>query len=147
MSKRFCRKKSLLSRQVNINLMIRPFRKTETDRTETICRQLDIQSAQIFKLAENLRNLNYRIDEINSKLNKLFKSFNGDVKFETISLETRTKEAIKLILKRYGRLTSSMLGEILKLSRTRSSEYLKELEREGIIVCKVFNRQKYYMLK
>ena len=127
--------------------MIRPFRKKEPDRTESISRQIDIQSAHIFKMSENIRNLNYRIDEINSKLNKLFKSFDGDIKIDTISVETRTKEAVKLILKRYGKLTSTMLGEILRLSRTRSSEYLKELEKEGAVVSKVFNRQKYYMLK
>jgi response regulator of citrate/malate metabolism len=58
----------------------------------------------------------------------------------------RIKELILNVLREKKRLTASQLGNLIGLSRTRCSEYLKELAREGKTEGVIIGREKYYRL-
>ncbi len=82
-----------------------------------------------------LQELGHRIDN----LEKMFK------KGET-NVSLKRKKEILFLLK--GRqMTPSEVGTALKLSRTRTNEYLKSLEKEKFIEGKFKGKKKYYYLK
>ncbi len=109
-----------------------------------IKQQLDIQYTMISKLLDRLLMLEKRVEEIF----EIVKAIKDSMKEEkrTLSLSARTKEAIKLILKKQGKLTASSLAKLINLSRTRCNEYLKEMEKEGIVKSEVSRRKKFYFL-
>jgi len=45
-----------------------------------------------------------------------------------------------------GEKTSSQVGEILKMSRNRSNEYLKAMEQQGILLSRFSGKKKYYKI-
>jgi len=121
-------------------------KKDELD--EAISKQLGVQYIQIFKILEKMKELDEKIQEnqlllkdLSNKYVKLNKEKNN------ISLKEKTKVAIKLILKKYEKMTSDQLSKIIQLSRTRCSEYLKELEDEKLIKGEIINRKKYFSIK
>jgi response regulator of citrate/malate metabolism len=68
-----------------------------------------------------------------------------EIKPQTMTV--KTKDVIKLILQKHQGLTSSELSKIIKLSRTRCNEYLKEMENEGILMSRINCRKKLYSLR
>jgi biotin operon repressor len=58
----------------------------------------------------------------------------------------KVKSMIKSLLEEHGKLSSSDLSRLLKLSRTRCNEYLIELEREGMLTGTTVRRKKFYEL-
>ncbi|MGC8993618.1 MAG: winged helix-turn-helix domain-containing protein, partial [Candidatus Aenigmatarchaeota archaeon] len=62
-------------------------------------------------------------------------------------LSDKTKEVIKTLLRKYGSLNAQQVAKILNLSRTRSVEYLKQMEEEGILKSEWRSRKKYYFLR
>jgi len=121
-------------------------KKNELD--EAISKQLGVQYIQIFKILEKMKELDEKIQEnqlllkdLSNKYIKLNKEKNN------IPLKEKTKVAIKLILKKHGKMTSDQLSKIIQLSRTRCSEYLKELEDEKLIKGEIINRKKYFSIK
>jgi len=84
--------------------------------------------------------------EIQDLLQEIKRSLR-EKKREIVPVKLKKKEAIKLLLQKHGKLTSSMLSQLIGLSRTRCNEYLKELEEEGIVTSEIRDRKKYYMLK
>lgn len=62
----------------------------------------------------------------------------------------RTKKMramIKSLLEEHGKLSAAQLSKMVKLSRTRCSEYLIDMERKGIVEGTTIRRQKFYYLK
>ncbi|MEM0473151.1 MAG: winged helix-turn-helix domain-containing protein [Candidatus Aenigmatarchaeota archaeon] len=123
-------------------------RQTEDD----LNKQLNIQHAQLFKVIEDMRELNQKIErifleleQIKQKLDKTPISDNG---FESQAQlkKDKTKEAIKIILRKKGRMTSEDLSKLIGLSRSRCNEYLKEMERNKEARSEIENRKKYYRL-
>ncbi|MFH0896867.1 MAG: winged helix-turn-helix transcriptional regulator [Candidatus Bathyarchaeota archaeon] len=111
-------------------------------------REMDINYVKMAYELEKLRSVNRKIDTINTKIRAFEEvaSTNGlDIKPQTMSV--KTKEAIKLILQKHTELTSSELGRLIKLSRTRCNEYLKEMENNGILTSKINCRKKMYFLR
>lgn len=114
---------------------------------ETI-RQIDVQRAQMAVELEKLRNLSDKIQKIDSKLREIESIISaGGYKLHTRSITSKTKEAIRMILQKHGELTSAQLSKLIKLSRTRCNEYLKEMEREGITSIRRECRKVYYKLR
>ncbi len=62
-------------------------------------------------------------------------------------VESKRIEKIIHLLERHEKLNSNELSEILGLSRTRSNEYFKIMERMNLIVAKLEGKEKYYLLK
>ena len=123
-------------------------KKSESDTLNETIRQMDANYVKMIYELERLRSLNRKIDKIDTKM-KAFEevaSTNGiEIKPQTMTV--KTKDAIRLILQKYRDLTSSQLSTLIKLSRTRCNEYLKEMENEGILLSKVNCRKKLYSLR
>jgi response regulator of citrate/malate metabolism len=120
----------------------------EKDSVSKNVREMDINYIKMAYELEKLRNVNRKIDTINTKIRafEAVASTNGlDIKPQTMSV--KTKEAIRLILQKHMELTSSELGKLIKLSRTRCNEYLKEMEIEGILSSKINCRKRLYFLR
>jgi len=58
----------------------------------------------------------------------------------------KIKDEIVIMLQQYKKLTASQLSKLVGLSRTRCSEYFRELTNEGKTEGVIINRQKYYKL-
>ena len=58
----------------------------------------------------------------------------------------KVKNMIKSLLQEHGKLTAAELSKLVNLSRTRCSEYLKELERKGLVNGAKIRRQRFYEL-
>ena len=56
----------------------------------------------------------------------------------------KVKSMIKSLLEEHEKLSSTDLSRLLKLSRTRCSEYLNEMLREGILKHSTIRRKKFY---
>ena len=81
-----------------------------------------------------LKELGYRLEELEKKL---------EGSQSQVSLKRKT-QIISII--KSGKKTSTEVGKLLKISRTRASEYLNSLEKEKIVVFERINRKKYYKL-
>ncbi len=113
-------------------------------------KQLNIQYAHIFKLIEDVREINHKIDKLYLLLEEMSKTRTElpqlQQKETTLTKKDKTRDAIKLILKRRGKMTSEDLCKIIGLSRTRCNEYLKDLERDKEAKSEIINRKKYYKI-
>ena len=115
---------------------------------EEIVKRLDLQYTQIAYELEKLRNLSKKIQKIESRLKAIEELIKSDgIKIRPITPSTKTKETIKTLIKKYKMLTAAELGKLIKLSRNRCSEYLKSMEKEGILISRKKSRKKYYMLR
>jgi len=93
-------------------------------------------------------NLKQKIEKIDSKLREMEQIISkSSPVFQTRSKSSTTKEAIKLILEKHNELSSAQLSKLMKLSRTRCNEYLKEIEIEGIATSRIYCRKKMYKLR
>jgi len=59
----------------------------------------------------------------------------------------KVKNMIYALINEHDRLTAMDLSKMLNLSRTRCSEYLKELERAGILTAVTNCRKRYYEIR
>ena len=118
------------------------------EENQAISKQLGVQYIQMFKILERMKELDEKIKENQLLLKDLTNKYvQLNKKKNKIPLKEKTKVAIKLILKKHGMMTSDELSKILQLSRTRCSEYLKELEEEKMVKGEIINRKKYFSIK
>jgi len=120
----------------------------EKDSVETLLKQLNMQFAQIAIEIERLKHLNQKIDKIESNLrtiNEIISASGITLQRRTVSV--KTKEAIRLILQKYREVTPYQLSKLIKLSRTRCNEYLKQMEDEGLAISRTLSRKKFYSLR
>jgi len=110
-------------------------------------KQMDVQQARIALELEKLQGVDKKLREIDAKLKELERIVSAEGFTLRNARSSKTKEAIRLILQKYGELTSVQLAKLIKLSRTRCNEYLKEMEEEGITTSFVKSRKKYYKLR
>lgn len=111
-------------------------------------KKLDARYASIAIELERLKKLSEKIDKIEAKLKGLDDIVSaGGMSLQPRTIAVKTKEAIKLILQKYGKVTPSQLSRLIKLSRTRCNEYLKEMENEGIALSIIDSRKKFYSLR
>ena len=92
-----------------------------------------VQEANVIKIDELIQRIE-KIEEI------LESQQEGGIR------KAKVKEQIISFLQQNKRLTSSQLSNLIGLSRTRCSEYFRELMREGKTEGVIINRQKYYKL-
>lgn len=60
--------------------------------------------------------------------------------------KSKVKDQIIPLLQQNKKLTASQLSKLIGLSRTRCSEYFRELTKDGLTEGVIINRQKYYKL-
>lgn len=105
----------------------------------------DLYYFHIFRIHEDLERLNKKLDEMHG----LLKDLKRNIKMNNnrkLPLKLKTKEAIKLLLRKHGKLTSSHLADLIGLSRTRCNEYLREMEDEGEVKSEIMKKRKFYFL-
>jgi len=120
----------------------------KNDELNSSIQRLDAQYARISMEFEKLKNLERKIDKLESKL----KEFRNMMESRPAVLPTnvrssKTKAAVKIILQKHGEMTSNQLAKIIKLSRTRCNEYLKEMQSEGQLVSRLDSRKKLYRIR
>lgn len=84
------------------------------------------------------------IDELIQRIERIEKAL--ELQQEEGVRKSKVKEQIISLLQQNKKLTSSQLSKLIGLSRTRCSEYFRELMREGKTEGVIINRQKYYKL-
>jgi biotin operon repressor len=127
-----------------------PFKskKEEEVTLENMIKQLDIRYAQLSIEIERLKNLGQKIDRIESKLMSIDDTISSTgIKLQQRTISVKTKEAIRMILQKYKEITPAQLSKLIKLSRTRCNEYLKQMEDEGIAMSRTISRKKFYSLR
>ena len=97
--------------------------------------------SHISKIYSELDNLNKKFEDLKGLVIMGVKNRRSSPKKE------RIKKQIVFLLQKHKRLNSQQLGELLKLSRVRANEYLKELERDKITKGMIIKRKKFYMLQ
>ena len=131
-----------------MSLLVLKGKSNQENSTEDATRHMDIQYAQIAIELEKLKNLREKVQRIDTKLNEIEKIISsGGFKVQTHPVSSKTKEAIRLILQKHGEVTSQQLSRLIKLSRTRCNEYLKEMEVEGTTVSRVYCRNRLYKIR
>lgn len=105
----------------------------------------ELKNSGIYKRIDDIskyaKSIDKKLEDMKNSLVPLSRS-----KSDTIR-KIKMKRMIIELLRKHKRLTSSNLSVKLDLSRTRCSEYLKEMERDGITKGVVISRQKFYELK
>jgi hypothetical protein len=115
---------------------------------EDSLKQLDARYAGIAMELERMKKLDEKIDKIEAKLRGLDDIISsGGMSLQPRTISVKTKEAIRLILQKYGKVSPSQLSKLIKLSRTRCNEYLKEMEDQGEAFSIVECRKKIYSLR
>ena len=83
-----------------------------------------------------------QLSELGYRMEKLEK---GSAKMGS-NVNLKRKKQIIFLLKEKS-MTAADIGKALKLSRNRANEYLKSIEKEGIIKGSIIERKKYYSVK
>ena len=99
------------------------------------------EESHISKIYSELDNLNKKFEDLKNLVIIGVKNRRESPK------KNRIKKQIIFLLQKHKRLNSQQLGELLKLSRVRANEYLKEMENEKITKGVIIKRKKYYMLE
>jgi biotin operon repressor len=94
-------------------------------------------SRGVEEIVVQLKELNKRVDDVERKLR---------LKKSNSPIILKKKKQIVFLLKQNKTLSSSKLGELLNISRTRANEYLKDMEEEGIVTGISKGRNKFYKL-
>jgi len=111
-------------------------------------KQLDVRYANVAMELERLKKISEKIDKIEAKLKGLDDIVSaGGMSLQPRTISVKTKDAIRLMLQKYGKVTPSQLSKLIKLSRTRCNEYLKEMENEGIALSIIECRKKFYSIR
>ncbi|MBN2202883.1 MAG: winged helix-turn-helix transcriptional regulator [Candidatus Aenigmarchaeota archaeon] len=120
----------------------------EKENLRKIVKLLDMRYAQMAIEIERLKNLGQKIDRIEAKVLNIDDTISSTgIKLQQRTIAVKTKEAIRMILQKYNEITPAQLSKLIKLSRTRCNEYLKQMEDEGTMMSRVDSRKKFYSLR
>lgn len=120
----------------------------EQENLQRIVKLLDMRYAQLAIEIERLKNLGQKIDRLESKLLAIDDTISSTgIKLQQRTISVKTKDAIRMILQKYNEITPAQLSKLLKLSRTRCNEYLKQMEDEGTTMSRIDSRKKFYSLR
>lgn len=100
-----------------------------------------IQNPRKLSVRPEIEEVMIQVRELSNKLDELRK--NWEKSQTTTSLKRRKQ--ILVVLKR-GNMTATEVGRAMGISRTRATEYLKKLEKEGLVRGEKKGKRKYYFL-
>ncbi len=100
-------------------------------------------------LDERMKEMNFTLEEIAEKVDQLMFLYqtNSRQKTSPSVRKMKVKEMIMLLLQQHDTLSAPQLCQLLNLSRTRCSEYLKEMEFKGLLESELNCRKKIYRLR
>jgi predicted ArsR family transcriptional regulator len=124
----------------------------ELEKEKSVNQRLESIIFQKFKeigLEDKIDNMNSRLKEVAEKMEELAFLYQSNSRGKTSPSvrKLRVKEMITLLLQQHGSLGAPQLSELLNLSRTRCSEYLKEMELNGQLDSKIDCRKKMYKIR
>lgn len=85
-----------------------------------------------------------QLSELSQKVDKIINILKP--KLQDSQKKLKTKKEIISILNMQRSITSSQLSKLIGLSRTRCNEYLKEMEKNGIVTGMFVGRKRVYKL-
>jgi len=100
-------------------------------------------------MEQMMKDINSRLDEVSEKIDELkfIYQSNSRQKMSNSARKMKVKEMITLIIQQHGMLSAPQLSKLLNLSRTRCTEYLKEMEAKGILDADTNCRKRFYKLR
>ena len=100
-------------------------------------------------LEDRMKEMNSRLEEIAEKMDELAYLYQSNSRQKTSPSvrKMRVKEMITLMLQQHESLSAPQLSDLLKLSRTRCSEYLKEMEHNGALKSELKCRKRFYKVR
>jgi predicted HTH transcriptional regulator len=100
-------------------------------------------------LYSKILDMEKKLDTIQSKMGNDFPDKRTDsyIELSAVSpVKNKRKRKVVEFLNQTKRLTASELSILLNISRTRCCEYLKELQKEGIVKNRLEDKKMYYSL-
>jgi len=100
-------------------------------------------------LEDRTNEMNTRLEEVAEKMDELMFLYqsNSQGKTSPSVRKMRVKEMIIMLIQQHGSLGAPQLSELLKLSRTGCSEYLREIELRGVLVSELKCQRKLYKIR
>jgi predicted transcriptional regulator len=100
-------------------------------------------------LEERMKDIDRKLDDVYGKVEELVFLYqsNSREKQPPSVRKVRVKDVISALLDQHGSLSAPQLCKMLNLSRTRCSEYLKEMEGSGFLDAKLNCRKKFYSVR
>lgn len=111
----------------------------KTKISDDLLKVKDLIGKPIRNLSES-STIKLQLEELGHKIQDLEKKIEGTGSFDL----KRVKEIIFLLKNK--EMTALDVGKMLKLSRNRTSEYLKKMEVEDILESRVVGKKKYYQI-
>ena len=100
-------------------------------------------------LGERIGEISSRLDEMAQRMDELvgLMQSNCRTKASPSARKIRVKDMVALLLQQHGSLSAPQLCRMLNLSRTRCSEYLKEMENAGVLASELNCRKRFYRVR
>jgi len=98
---------------------------------------------------EKITSMNFMLEEMAEKMDQIMimSQSNCREKINPSARKIRVKEMITMMLNQHGQLSAPQLCGLLNLSRTRCSEYLKEMEKKGVLESELNCRKRFYRIR
>ncbi len=124
----------------------------EIEKEKSVNQRLESIILKKFKevgLEDTINDMNSRLEEVAEKMDELVFLYQSNSRGKTnpSARKLRVKEMVTLLIQQHGLLSAPQLSEMMKLSRTRCSEYLKEMELDGFLESELKCRRKFYKIR
>ncbi|MFC2143027.1 hypothetical protein ACFLQN_01365 [Candidatus Aenigmatarchaeota archaeon] len=118
---------------------------------ENVVRELlkireEIESRKV-KPIENEEDLSAKIVKLSKKIDTLHEMIKGNKVNKNVDqspVKTRKRNQVMELVEKNIKLSSYDLSFLMNISRTRANEYLKELERDGLLKNELIDKKMYY---
>jgi response regulator of citrate/malate metabolism len=124
----------------------------EIEKEKSVNQRLESIIFQKFKeagLEDKINEMNSRLEEVAGKMDELMFLYQSNSRGKTNPSvrKLKVKEIVNLLIQQHGMLSAPQLSDMMNLSRTRCSEYLKEMELNGVLVSELKCRKKFYQIR
>ena len=94
----------------------------------------------------SMDSIHSKIEDLNSKIEELRDVVIGVRKHGDSPRKIKLRKDILDLIQKHKKLNPAQLAQLIKLSRVRANEYLRELEAEKLVRGVVVKKKKFYML-
>jgi len=124
----------------------------ELEKQKSVNQRLESIIFKKFKeigLEDRINKMNTRLEEVAEKMDELMFLYQSNSRGKTSPSirKMRVKEMITMLIQQHGSLSAPQLSELLNLSRTRCSEYLKEMGLKCVLESELKCRRKLYKIR
>ena len=124
----------------------------ELEKEKSLNQRLETLIFRKFKeigLDDRMSEMNLKLDQVAQKMDEFMFMYESNCrqKSSPTARKIKVKDMIKLLLSQHGCLSAPEVSRLAKLSRTRCSEYLKEMEKTGALASELKCRKRYYKIR